>query len=67
MKNFIAFVIIIAIAIGIYMAFPKYALHPMGQGIMRYNKVTGQSWRLHLDGGYWDEIKEKESKASEAR
>ncbi|NQU95804.1 MAG: hypothetical protein HQ549_06250 [Candidatus Omnitrophica bacterium] len=68
MKNFIAFVIIIvAIVIGIYIVFPKYTLHPMGQGIMRYNKVTGQSWRLNLNDGYWDEIEEKELKASEAK
>jgi len=53
---------IFIILVALNMFLPRYELVPVGQGVVKYNKVTGKAWRLNLRDGIWEQLKNEEKK-----
>lgn len=57
MRSLVFFIIaVLVMAAGIYMIFPKYRLQAVSQGVVKYDMITGRSWRLNLSEGIWYEM-----------
>ncbi|OGW76021.1 MAG: hypothetical protein A2Z72_02025 [Omnitrophica bacterium RBG_13_46_9] len=59
MRRIITIVVaIVFLAAGAYLVIPKYALFTVGNGVVKYNRFTGRSWRLNLADGIWHEMED---------
>jgi len=47
-----ALILVIVANIGL----SRYKVVPVGQGVVKYNRFSGESWRLNLKEGTWEKI-----------